>query len=52
MAKNKKFNSYPTRSITLSNKVWKEMKNEKEKFGKNWNAFFEELLKEYNVKNR
>ncbi len=40
----KKFKSYQTRSITLSDDAWNKLKEAKLKVGKNWNKFIIELL--------
>lgn len=40
----RKFDSYPTRGITLSDEVWNELKTAKLLYGKNWNSFIKSLL--------
>jgi len=47
----KEFKSYPDRTITLSDEVWKALKAAKLAHGKNWNKFIKSLIESYEDKN-
>lgn len=42
--KNKDFEAYPPRKITVSDEVWEKLKTVKLKSGKTWTNFIKDLL--------
>lgn len=47
MSKDKDFESYPTRSITIEDSVWDKLKTAKLKSQKTWTNFLKDLLSNY-----
>ena len=45
MRKERKFESYPTRAVTVSDEVWDKLKTAKLKSEKTWTNFLDDLLK-------